>query len=101
LLRPYKGSVALEKYCKATNQPLDLCWRYDFDFANALHSELHHRPDVVNFGYPTSLASPVSATALNKGSASELLAAKDRESFKAERRRSNTAYTPKIERPII
>ena len=86
MLRPYKGSVALEKYCKATNQPLDLCWRYDFDFANALHSELHHRPDVVIFGYPTasqmlmvdtSLASPVSATALNKGSASELIAAKD------------------------
>ena len=47
---------------------------------------IHHRPDVVIHGFPTagqmlmvdtSLASPVSATALNKGSASELIAAKD------------------------
>ena len=58
---------------------------------------------MVSHGFPTagqmlmvdtSLASPVSATALNRGSASELMAATDRESFKAKQPQ-NAPFPPK------
>ena len=73
------------------------------DTTDSRGNVIHHRPDVVIHGFPTagqmlmvdtSLASPVSATALNKGSASELIAAKDRESFKAKQPQ-NAPFPPK------